>query len=280
MYGVVTKSKAIAALSALAQESRLDILRLLVARGPQGLASGEIGARTRMPTPTLAFHLNQLKYAGLVSSQRQSRLVIYTARFPTLDGIIKYLSENYSAGHCEAQTSGKASALMPPERPLNVLFLCTRNSARSIMAECAMNHWGHGKFRAFSGGSHPNKTVHPLALELLKELNYDTDGLRSKSWEDFARPDGLPLDFVFTLCDRAAAEACPTWPGQPITAHWGVNDPVAFVGSPTARHAIFRRVYVELEQRIRIFTSLPIETLERFALERWVSEIGKLNLAA
>jgi len=163
-------------------------------------------------------------------------------------------------------------------REFNVLFLCTGNSARSIMGECAINRCGKGKFRGFSAGSHPTGIVHPMTLELLKELNYETVGLRSKSWEEFTRPDSPSLDFVFTVCDQAAGEVCPIWPGQPITAHWGVSDPVAFVGSDAVKRRFFRRSYTELQNRIKIFTSLPIDALDRFALERRVREIGKVKL--
>jgi protein-tyrosine-phosphatase len=164
---------------------------------------------------------------------------------------------------------------MAAQRDFNVLFLCTGNSARSIMAECAINRWGRGKFRGFSAGSHPKGEVHPLTLELLRNLNYETAGLRSKSWDEFARPGAPPLDFVFTVCDQAAAEQCPAWPGQPITAHWGAADPVAFVGSDEQKRRMFHRIYTELENRIKIFASLPIDSLDRFSLERRVREIGQ-----
>jgi protein-tyrosine-phosphatase len=164
------------------------------------------------------------------------------------------------------------------QREYNVLFLCTGNSARSIMAECAINRWARGKFKGYSAGSHPKGAVHPMTLALLKELNYETAGLRSKSWDEFARPDSPRLDFVFTVCDRAAAEACPVWPGQPITAHWGVADPAAFVGSEEATRRFFFRIFTELDNRIKIFTSLRIDTLDSFALQRRVEEIGKIKL--
>jgi protein-tyrosine-phosphatase len=163
-------------------------------------------------------------------------------------------------------------------REFNVLFLCTGNSARSIMAECAMNRWGEGKFKASSAGSHPAGAVHPMSLQLLNELNYETRRLRSKSWDEFARPDSPPLDFVFTVCDKVAGEMCPVWPGQPITAHWGAADPAAFVGSEEAKRRFFLRIYTELENRIKIFVSLPFESLDRFALERRVREIGTVKL--
>ncbi len=164
------------------------------------------------------------------------------------------------------------------ERVFNVLFLCTGNSARRVMAECALNRWGRGRFRAFSAGSHPRGAIHPRTLELLARLNYERAGLRSKSWDEFARPGAPALDFVFTVCDQAAGEVCPLWPGQPVTAHWGVADPVAFAGSEEAARRFFLRVYTELENRIKIFTSLPIGGLDRFTLERRVREIGKARL--
>ena len=166
---------------------------------------------------------------------------------------------------------------MESRREFNVLFLCTGNSARSVMAECAINRWGKGKFKGFSAGSHPKGAVHPLTLELLTELNYETAGLRSKSWDEFARTESAPLDFVFTVCDQVAGEACPVWPGQPITAHWGAADPAAFVGTDQQKRKFFYRIYIELENRIKIFTSLPLGSLDRFAIERRVKEIGRIK---
>jgi arsenate reductase len=164
------------------------------------------------------------------------------------------------------------------QREYNVLFLCTGNSARSIMAECSIGRWGKGKFKGYSAGSQPKGAVHPVALKVLGELNFDTAGLRSKSWDEFARPESPRLDFVFTVCDRAAAEVCPVWPGQPITAHWGVADPAAFAGSEEVTNRFFLRIFTELDNRIKIFTSLRIETLDSFALQRRVKEIGKIKL--
>ena len=163
-------------------------------------------------------------------------------------------------------------------REYNVLFLCTGNSARSIMAECAINRWGKGKFKGFSAGSHPKDRIHPLTLDLLSELNYETKDFRAKSWDEFARPESPRLDFVFTVCDKAAAEQCPVWPGQPITAHWGVEDPVAFEGTDAAKRRFFARIYRELENRIKIFTNLRIEALDSFALQKRVKEIGEIRL--
>lgn len=161
------------------------------------------------------------------------------------------------------------------ERPYNVLFLCTGNSARSILAESLVNHWGQGKFRGFSAGSHPKGTVHPIAVELLRHMNLPTEGLRSKSWDEFAQPGAEALDFVFTVCDNAAGEVCPYWPGQPMTGHWGVPDPAAVEGSDSQKWAAFREAFRLLENRVKLFTSLPIATLDRTRLKQRVDTIGK-----
>jgi protein-tyrosine-phosphatase len=161
------------------------------------------------------------------------------------------------------------------DRPYNVLFLCTGNSARSILAEVLVNQWGLGKFRGFSAGSHAKGAVHPIALELLTHMKLPTEGLRSKSWDEFARPGAQTLDFVFTVCDSAAGEVCPVWPGQPMTAHWGVNDPAAVQGSDTEKWLAFRETFKALENRIKIFTSLPIASLDRIKLKQRLDEIGR-----
>jgi protein-tyrosine-phosphatase len=165
-------------------------------------------------------------------------------------------------------------------KPLNVLFLCTGNSARSIMAEAILNRLGAGKFRAFSAGSHPAGKVNPIALTLLRKMNYDVSNLRSKSWEEFARPDAPKLDFVFTVCDDAANELCPIWSGQPMTAHWGLPDPARATGNDAERALAFDDCYRMLNQRISIFTSLPIESLSRLSLQRQLEEIGRSPVKA
>jgi protein-tyrosine-phosphatase len=165
------------------------------------------------------------------------------------------------------------------ERPFNVLFLCTGNSARSILAESLVNHWGRGKFVGFSAGSSPKGAVHPIALELLENMKMSTAGMRSKSWDEFARPGAPQLDFVFTVCDNAAGEMCPIWPGQPMTAHWGVADPAAVEESETEKWLAFRNAFRELESRIKIFTSLPIRSLDRVKLQERLHAIGKTTAA-
>jgi protein-tyrosine-phosphatase len=161
------------------------------------------------------------------------------------------------------------------EQPFNVLFLCTGNSARSILAEQLVNHWGRGKFRGFSAGSHPKGKVHPIALELLRHMKLPTEGLRSKGWDEFAAPGAPALDFVFTVCDDAAGEVCPVWPGQPMSAHWGIEDPAAVDGPDTEKWLAFRKAFKELENRIKIFTSLPIRSLDRIKLQERLDAIGQ-----
>jgi arsenate reductase len=164
-----------------------------------------------------------------------------------------------------------------PDKIYNVLFLCTGNSARSILAEVLIEHWGKGRFHGYSAGSFPRGTVHPLALDLLDRLNLRTTGLRSKSWDEFARPGAPVMDFVFTVCDQAAGEVCPIWPGNPITAHWGVPDPAAFEGSESQRTQAFRHAYRQLEARIKLFVALPIDKLDRMTIKRQADEIGRIG---
>ncbi|MEZ5832437.1 MAG: arsenate reductase ArsC [Dongiaceae bacterium] len=161
------------------------------------------------------------------------------------------------------------------EHAYNVLFLCTGNSARSILAECILNREGQGRFKAFSAGSHPKGQVHPFALELLKKMSYPTAGLRSKCWDEFVGPDAPHLDFVFTVCDNAANEVCPIWPGQPMSAHWGVPDPAAVEGKEAERRFAFVDAYRMLHNRISIFASLPIRSLDRMSLQKRLDEIGR-----
>jgi arsenate reductase len=161
------------------------------------------------------------------------------------------------------------------DRVYNVLFLCTGNSARSIMAEALLNRLGDGRFKTYSAGSHPRGSINPLTLDLLKRLNFDTSELRSKSWVEFAQPNAPRLDFVFTVCDDAAAEECPHWPGQPMTAHWGLPDPAVVQGTDAERTLAFANAFRMLSNRIAIFVSLPMNAIDKLSLQRRVDEIGK-----
>ena len=161
-----------------------------------------------------------------------------------------------------------------PDRPYNVLFLCTGNSARSILGEAILNKIGKEKFVAYSAGSQPKEAVHPQALALLKKHDFPIEGLRSKSWDEFAQPGAPTLDFVFTVCDNAASEVCPIWPGQPMTAHWGIPDPAAVEGTEAEINAAFRDAFVILQRRIELFSNLPVKSLDRMSLQERLTEIG------
>lgn len=164
-----------------------------------------------------------------------------------------------------------------PKAPLNVLFLCTGNSARSILAEAFLNARGKGKFMAFSAGSHPAGKVNPFALELLTKNRIDPDGLRSKNWDEFAKPGAPVMDLVFTVCDQAAGEMCPVWPGQPVTAHWGVNDPARVDGTDAEKRKAFMKTFAALSTRINLLLNLPLDKLDRLALKKKLVEIGTLG---
>ena len=163
------------------------------------------------------------------------------------------------------------------EKPYNVLFLCTGNSARSVLAESILNKIGNGRFKAFSAGSHPSGAINPHVLEFLEKRSFPTADLRSKSWNEFAAPDGPALDFVFTVCDNAAGEVCPVWPGQPVTAHWGVEDPVSVDGDDDAKRKAVLTAFALLNHRISLFASLPIAKLDAMSLKKELDEIGRMR---
>lgn len=165
-------------------------------------------------------------------------------------------------------------------RPFNVLFLCTGNSARSILGEAIANNIGQGRLVGFSAGRHPKGEVHPLALDLLRQMRLPTEGLRSKSWDDFARPGVPQMDFIFTVCDSAAGKACPAWPGHPMTVHWGLPDPAAVEGSEVERRRAFRQTFAALENRIKLFASLPFPSLDRLSLQHCLDAIGHRSSTA
>lgn len=271
---------AVSLLSALAHEARLSIFRLLVSRG--ALPAGDIAQVLDMPPSTLSFHLKDLRMAGLVESRRNGRQVIYTANFQALTALVSFLAEDCCAGQPELCLPGQRPALTEPSsmtdapnKVFNVLFLCTGNSARSIMAEAILNREGMGKFQAFSAGSQPRGQVDPVARHILERANYPVASLRSKSWDEFAEAGAPRLDFVFTVCDDAAGEVCPVWPGQPMTAHWGVPDPVAVGGNDQERHLFCSDVFRMLYNRISIFTHLPIRSLDKLSLQKRLDEIGR-----
>lgn len=281
----------VVALGALAHPTRLAAFRHLVQAGPGGLAAGEAARLLNVPHNTLSTHLAELARAGLVGSRRDGRSVIYSADLDGLASLVSYLVVDCCGGRPEAcgdshpllariaETTRRAIPASNDIHVYNVLILCTGNSARSIMAEAIMNREGKGKFRAFSAGSHPRDEVHPEARALLSGLGYDVSWLRSKSWNEFARPGSPAMDFVFTVCDDAAGESCPVWPGAPMTAHWGIPDPAAAIGPPAVVRAVFAEAYDLLHERISAFVALPFGALDEAALRGKLREIGAMKRA-
>ena len=242
-------------------------------------------AMLKLPHNTLSSHLGILSRASLVKSRKESRSIIYSVDLEGTRELLTFLVKDCCRGSAKSVSRSShrrwrsvaredVMKVVSTQKPLNVLFLCTGNSARSQMAEVILNRLGAGKFRAFSAGSQPAGYVHPMALQMLQNAHYDTSKLRSKSWDEFARPDAPQLDFVFTVCDNAAKEVCPIWPGQPMTAHWGLPDPAKAEGSEAERNLAFADTLRMLTNRIGIFVSLPLDKLSKLSLQKKLDEIG------
>lgn len=274
--------QAAAAFTALGQGTRLELMRALLAAGPSGLAAGEIAARLGVPSSTLSFHLRTLEDAGLVAATRQGRNLLYAAQLARLRALLAFLAEACCGGdparcgdlHRLFDTERQTTAMEPPA--FTVLFLCTRNSARSIMAEAILNRIGQGRFRAFSAGSAPAPDG-PLTevLQQLKALGHDVAALRSKSWEAFTGPAAPRIDFVIALCDTLAGQACPDFGETTITAAWPLPDPAKFSGSPPERATLLNELYAALHRRLGLFTSLPFAALDRMALKARLDELAQ-----
>jgi protein-tyrosine-phosphatase len=269
--------------AALAQETRLAVLRLLLGAGPTGLAAGDIAEGLRLPASTASFHLAALDRAGLVQSTRQSRRIIYAVRIAALRSLLAFLTETCCAGHPEV--CGDLGRLLPEEdRPVapafNVLFLCTRNSARSIIAEALLRDLGRGRFRAFSAGSQPDAAPMPEVLEKLRALGHDVAGLRCKSWDLFTGADAPRMDFVIALCDVLQGRLCPEFGETALTAAWPLPDPAKFHGNSAERATMLNELYGSLRRRIEIFVSLPFAALDRMALKARLDDIGGGPVAA
>ena len=270
------------AFAALGQSTRLDLLRALVAAGPTGLAAGELAARLDVPPSTLSFHLRAMEQAGLVAATRQGRSQIYAAQIERLRSLIAFLVEPCCDG--EPERCGDLARLlntlarekpMTPPAAFNVLFLCTRNSARSIMAEAILNKLAAGRFVAWSAGSEPAaEGPMPEVLSQLKALGHDVSGLRSKSWSAFTGPQAPVMDFVITLCDMVAGQTCPDFEGVTVTAAWPLPDPAKFSGSAAERATMLNELYAGLRRRLEIFTSLPMASLDAMALKARIDELA------
>lgn len=264
-------------LGALAHPKRLDLFRLLMRRYPDSVPAGQIAEALALKANTTSTYLNALKAAGLIEQSRTGTSLQYTANLPAVRGLFDGLLGECCQNRPDLCLQPSEDPLMTnPDRVMNALFICTGNSARSIMAEAILNNAGNGMFRAFSAGTAPSAGPNPTVLELLQQKDYDISDLRSKSVEEFAA-DGAPkMDFVFTVCDHAANEACPAWPGQPMSAHWGLPDPVKAEGTEAQKQLAFQQAYGLLRNRITAFASLPFETLDRISLQHHVDDIGRM----
>ncbi|WP_288925383.1 helix-turn-helix domain-containing protein [uncultured Maritimibacter sp.] len=267
------------AFAALSQPLRLDAFRLIVAAGPQGLLAGGIAEAMGAKQNTMSTNLAQLREAGLLVSRREGRGVRYAADLVAVQGLAGFLLDECCGGQPELCAPGRPGALGRMEGyamtdKKNVLFLCHGNSARSLIAETILNAEAGDRFRAFSAGAEPKSGPHPYTIDLLKTLGHDVSGLRSKSWDEFGLAEAPEMDFVFTVCDKAAGATCPVWPGQPMSAHWGVPDPVGAQGNEAEKRLAFSDAYRMLRNRILAFTALPLAALDSLSLKRELDDIG------
>ncbi len=270
------------AFAALGQGTRLELQRLLMEAGPNGLAAGELALRLGVPPSTLSFHLRALEQAGLIAATRQGRSLIYAAQFARLRALLGFLAEACCGGHPERcgdlarmldSVTRETTDMQQPT--FNVLFLCTHNSARSIMAEALLTRLAAGRFAAYSAGSDPSPSGPiPEVLALLKTLGHDISGLRSKSWNEFTGASAPKMDFVITLCDTLQGQVCPDFGATTITGAWPLPDPAKFTGSLAERATLLNEVYAGLRRRLEAFSSLPVASLDRMALKARLDELA------
>jgi arsenate reductase len=276
-------NRATDALTALGHPGRLAVFRLLARRAPDGVRPSEIAEALSLKRNTLSVHVAALTRAGLLRSWREGKSVFYSIDLGRVGALIDFLVIDCCRGRpelCAPQTAQSIKMHTNGSGPMssrifNVLFICTGNSARSIFAEAILNKEGPGKFRAYSAGTRPGSELNPAAVGLLTSLGYDVSDMRAKNVEKFQRPDAPNMDFIFTVCDQAANEECPPWPGQPISAHWGMPDPVKVEGTEAEKSLAFKEAYRTMRHRLAGFIALPVEALDRISLQRELDQIGQ-----
>jgi protein-tyrosine-phosphatase/DNA-binding transcriptional ArsR family regulator len=263
------------AFSTLGHPGRLAVFRLLMRFAPQGVRPTEMAEALGLKPNSLSHHLSDLEGAGLIEVQRKGRSLFYNVRLDQVADLVGYLVNDAGRGRPDiaAQILQSKETAMA-DRPWNVLFICSGNSARSIFAEAILRDAGKGRFTAYSAGTRPGSALNPFAIEVLARAGHDTSLLRSKHVSEFAAPDAPKMDFVFTVCDLAATEECAPWPGQPMTAHWGVADPVKATGTDAEKALAFAQAYAELHRRIVAFAALPFAELQKVALQRHLDRLG------
>lgn len=260
-------------LSVLSHPQRMELFRLLMRRCPDALAAGEIAQALELKPSTASVYLSALTQAGLISQRRDKTRLLYAINLDAARSVVSGLFTDCCGGRpdlCDPNFSPKN-----PKRRQNVLFLCTGNSARSIMAEAILRDVSPKTFMPFSAGRAERSEINPRTIRTLHQHGHDTAGLRSKNMAEFQRETAPQMDFVFTVCDMAANEACPSWPGNPIGSHWGVPDPVAAIGTSAEQHIAFNRAYQMLKQRITAFVALPFDALDRAAQQTRIDDIAR-----
>jgi arsenate reductase len=282
-------TEAALAFSALGQETRLDLLRVLLDTGPNGMPAGAVAEALGVPPSTLSFHLRALEQCGLIRPTRRGRSLVYAAQVARLRGLLAFLAEACCGGRPDRcgdlaallgrdAPGGEDHPMTDPAQPaaFHVLFLCTRNSARSIMAEAILQKVGAGRFRAFSAGNEPSPDGPlPEVLAQLRALGHDVSALRSKSWDEFTGPGAPRMDFVIALCDTLAGQACPDFGETALTAAWPLPDPAKFTGGAAERATLLNELYASLRRRLEIFASLPMASLGRMALQARLDELAQ-----
>jgi arsenate reductase len=262
-------------LSILGHPGRLAAFRLLMRFAPSGSHPTEMAQALGVRLNTLSGQLADLEQTGLITAERKGRSILYRANLTAASEIIAYLVNDCCRGRPDIRCpSTQLMEDLMTTRPFNVLFICSGNSARSIFAEAILRDVGAGRFNAYSAGTRPGTALNPYAVEVLQRSDHDVSGLRSKDLSEFQTPDAPKMDFVFTVCDIAASEECAPWPGQPLSAHWGVPDPVKAEGNEAEKGLAFARAYGELRRRIIAFAALPVAELEKVALQQHLDHIG------
>ena len=271
------QNRAAHAFATLGHPGRLAVFRLLMRFAPQGVRPTEIAGALGLKQNTLSHHLADLTASGLVQVERKGRSLLYSVDLDATEGLIGYLALDVGRARPDLLSpllAAHKDTTAMIDTDFDVLFICSGNSARSIFAEALLRDLGKGKFQAFSAGTRPNTELNPFALDVLRRNGHDVAGLRAKHVSEFQKPASIKMDFVFTVCDTAAAEECPPWPGQPISGHWGLPDPVKADGTDAEKALVFAQTYGALRRRIAAFVELPFEQLTRLALQSHVDDIG------
>ncbi|MDK3017075.1 arsenate reductase/protein-tyrosine-phosphatase family protein [Pseudodonghicola flavimaris] len=269
-------------LATLSHPQRMQVFRLLMRRFPDAVPAGEIAAALELKPSTNSVYLSALKEAGLVTQDRHGTSLRYRAEITALQQLMRYLFNDCCRGRPEFCTPPDLTEMpaMPHRAPYHVLFICSGNSARSIMGEALLRSIGGDRFAVHSAGTRPYSELNPFTLRLLADKGHDISGLRAKNVSEFQGPAAPKMDFVFTVCDQAANEDCPTWEGQPLSAHWGLPDPVKATGTEAEKMLAFQQTYGQLKNRIRAFAALPFDTLDRISLQAALDDLGRQEIDA